>query len=171
MKALYKVFLMIRDFIEVFLPSLSFTVMFLVFILQIIARYIFKHPITWTYEVTVIGFSWTVILGACYAMRKRAHVMFTLLYDLLNRRSAAVTRVIGNVIIFAAFLLLIVPSAKYISFMNFQSTAALHIKLSWIFAPFIYFLISISLYTLEEIIEDIRIIISKETALGEKEEH
>lgn len=169
MKNFAKVFFKVRDFIEVFLPTVSFSVMFLTFILQIVARYIFKYPLTWAYEVTVIGFSWTVIFGACYAMRNRSHVMFTLIYDHLTGKKAAVIRLLGNAIIFTAFLLLIVPSARYIAFMNFQSTAVFHVKLSWIFAPFVYFLVSISLYTLEEIIEDIKIIIKHKNDSGSKE--
>ena len=169
MKKLIKIFIAVRDFIEVFLPVLSFTIMFITFILQIVARYVFRNPLTWTYEITVIGFSWTVILGACYAMRKRSHVMFTLIYDHLSGKKAAILRLIGNIIIFVAFILLIVPSAKYVMFMNFQSTSVFHIKLSWVFVPFVYFLISIGLYTSAEIIEDIKIITLKENLLNDIE--
>jgi TRAP-type C4-dicarboxylate transport system permease small subunit len=124
--------------------------------------------LTWAYEVTVVGFSWVVLLGACYAMRKRSHVMFTLIYDKLSGKKAAIVRLLGNVIIVASFIMLIVPSFNYVKFMNFQSTSVLHIKLSWVFAPFIYFLISIGLYTIEEIIEDINIIRGISPAVKEK---
>jgi len=159
MKNLSKFINVLRDIIEIYTPILTFSVMFLIFIVQIISRYAFSYPLTWSYEVTVIGFSWTVILGACYAMRTDNHVKFTLLYDLLSTKKAAVLRLLGNLIIIVAFILLIVPSARYVTFMNFQSTAVLKIKLSWIFAPFVYFLISIIMYTFNEIMEDFKILI------------
>lgn len=158
MKAFLKVINKIRDFIEIYIPVISFAIMFATFILQILARYVFNFPLTWSYEVTVVAFTWVVILGACYAMRKRSHVMFTLIYDKLSGKKAAFVRLLGNAIIIAAFIMLIVPSYNYIKFMDFQSTSVLHIKLSWVFAPFVYFLISVGLYTIEEIIEDINII-------------
>lgn len=158
MKNILKILNKIRDFIEIYVPITAFIIMFLTFILQIVMRYIFRNPLTWTYEVTVIGFSWTVILGACYAMKHRSHVTFTLVYDSVNPRNAAILRLLGNLILAVAFILLIAPSYEYVKFMDFQSTSVFKIKLSWIFAPFIYFLISIVLYTIEEIIEDFKII-------------
>ncbi|MFT5871587.1 MAG: TRAP-type C4-dicarboxylate transport system permease small subunit [Clostridium sp.] len=160
MKNVSKFINILRDIIEVYTPMLTFAVMFFVFIVQIFSRYAFDYPLTWSYEVTVIGFSWTVILGACYAMRTDNHVKFTLIYDLLSAKKAALLRLLGNLIIVVSFILLIVPSANYVVFMNFQSTAVLKVKLSWIFAPFVYFLISIVMYTINEVIEDVKILIS-----------
>lgn len=158
MKSIFKTITKIRDIIEIYIPVIAFMVMFLTFILQIVMRYIFKYPLTWAYEITVIGFSWTVILGACYAMKHRTHVTFTLIYDSLSKKKAAIIRALGNIIIVIAFIALIVPSYKYVTFMNFQSTSVFKINLSLVFMPFIYFLISIILYTLEEIIEDFKVI-------------
>lgn len=162
MKQFMTVLNRIRDIIEIYIPVTAFIIMFITFILQIVMRYIFKYPLTWAYEVTVIGFSWTVILGACYAMRTRSHVKFTLLYDMLSGKKAAILRSLGNLILIIGFILLIVPSYKYVTFMNFQSTSVFKIKLSWIFAPFVYFLISIILYTFEELVEDYKILRGKE---------
>ncbi len=158
MKSILNILNKIRDFIEVYIPIIAFSIMFLTFILQIVMRYVFRSPLTGAYEITVIGFAWTVIFGACYAMKHRTHVTFTLIYDSLNKKNAAITRLLGNIILLVAFIMLIVPSYDYIKFMNFQSTSVYKIKLSWVFAPFVYFLISIILYTIEDIIEDFKII-------------
>jgi TRAP-type C4-dicarboxylate transport system permease small subunit len=162
-----KSFLILRDVFEIYIPVLAFSVMFLTFILQIIARYIFNYPLTWTYEVTVIGFSWTVVFGACYAMRHRSHVKFTLLYDMLSPKPAAVMRLAGNVVILVAFIILFKPAWDYITFMNFQSTPVFKIKLSWVFSGFIYFVFSMILYTAAEIVEDIKILIKKSEERGD----
>lgn len=166
-KVLYKV----RDVFEIYIPICAFIVMFMTFVVQIISRYVFKFPLTWAYEVTVIGFSWTVILGACYAMRQRNHVKFTLIYDMLSPKMAALTRLAGNVIIFVTFLLLIQPSMEYVSFMGFQSTSVFKIKLSWIFSVFVYFVVSIIGYTLSEIWEDIMILVDRQPAIQESSEY
>jgi TRAP-type C4-dicarboxylate transport system permease small subunit len=166
-----RVFYILRDVIEIYVPLMAFAVMFLTFILQIVARYVFKYPLTWAYEITVIGFSWSVIFGACYAMRSRSHVKFTLIYDMLSGKKAAVLRLLGNLIILFAFVALFIPSVEYVKFMDFQSTSVFKIKLSWIFSAFIYFIISIVGYTLSEIVTDVRILLSvdvKAIESGEK---
>lgn len=166
MNSLKRSFNIIRDVFEVYIPMAAFIVMFLTFIVQIIARYVFKYPLTWAYEVTVIGFSWTVILGACYAMRHRTHVKFTLIVDMLSPRKAAFVRIIGNAIILAAFVALIMPSIEYVKFMNFQSTSVFKFRLSWIFSAFVYFLISVIGYTMGEVIEDLNILVGHDKKGG-----
>lgn len=161
MNTIKRVFYILRDVIEIYVPLMAFAVMFLTFILQIVARYVFKYPLTWAYEITVIGFSWSVIFGACYAMRSRSHVKFTLIYDMLTGKKAAVLRMLGNLIILVAFVALFIPSIEYVKFMDFQSTSVFKIKLSWIFSAFIYFVISMVGYTLSEIVEDVQILLGK----------
>lgn len=161
MNTIKRVFYILRDVIEIYVPLMAFAVMFLTFILQIVARYVFKYPLTWAYEITVIGFSWSVIFGACYAMRSRSHVKFTLIYDMLTGKKAAVLRMLGNMIILVAFVALFIPSIEYVKFMDFQSTSVFKVKLSWIFSAFIYFVISMVGYTLSEIVEDVQILLGK----------
>lgn len=170
MNTLKRVFYILRDVIEIYVPLMAFAVMFLTFILQIVARYVFKYPLTWAYEITVIGFSWSVIFGACYAMRSRSHVKFTLIYDMLTGKKAAVLRMLGNLIILVAFIALFVPSIEYVKFMDFQSTSVFKIKLSWIFSAFIYFVISMVGYTLSEIVEDVQILLGKDKTVKESGE-
>ncbi|MCR4821635.1 MAG: TRAP transporter small permease [Treponema sp.] len=153
-----EILLKLRDFVEIYLPCGAFIVMFLVFVAQVISRYVFNFPLTWAYEVTVWGFAWTVILGACYAMRARSHVTFTMIYDALPPKVGALFCIIGNILIVAAFAILIVPSCNYIKFMFFQKTSVFRIPLTVIFAPFAYFLCSIIGYTITDIISEVKVL-------------
>lgn len=145
-----------RDFAEIYVPCGAFIVMFVVFVAQVISRYVFNFPLTWAYEVTVWGFSWTVILGACYAMRARSHVTFTMIYDAVPRKVGAILCLMGNILIVIALAILIIPSCDYIKFMFFQKTSVFRIPLTVIFAPFAYFLCSIIGYTISDIISEIK---------------
>jgi TRAP-type C4-dicarboxylate transport system permease small subunit len=42
--------------------------------LQVVARYVFGHPITWTEELSRYLFVWVVFVGAGVAERDRAHI-------------------------------------------------------------------------------------------------
>ena len=153
-----KAFFLLRNVIEVYLPVAAFIIMFVTFILQVFFRYIVRHPLTWSMEIIVIGFIWAVEFGACYTMRKRAHVKFTMLYDRLKPKSAALTRLIGNLIIIVTFLGLIPASWTQAQFESIQKTADLRISYTVMFLPFIYFLFSIACYSCTEVVEDIKVL-------------
>jgi TRAP-type C4-dicarboxylate transport system permease small subunit len=156
--AMKKVLFFIRDLFEYYLPIFGFLLMFTSFILQVFFRYIVRHPLTWTQETIVLGFIWVVVHGACYTMRRGSHIKFTLFYDRLKPRTAAIFRLLGNIIIIITFAALIIPSWKYSFFVGFQKTAIFRIPLTVMFISFVYFLCSTIGYTLMEIIEDIKVI-------------
>ena len=156
-----KSLLLLRNVIELYIPAAAFMAMFLAFVLQVFCRYVVNRPLTWTNDIIVIGFVWTVILGACYTMRGRKHVKFTLVFDKLGPRMAALTRFLGNLIIVVTFVALIVPSYKYSLFLDFQKTPVFRVSYTWVFMPFVYFVISIIGYTIPELIEDLRVMSGK----------
>jgi TRAP-type C4-dicarboxylate transport system permease small subunit len=156
-----KILLFIRDIIEKYIPVFSFAVMFVTFIMQVFFRYVIRHPLTWSMEIIVVGFVWTVVFGACYTMRYRSHVKFTMIYDRLPPVPAAVIRMVGNIIIVVTFASLVFASYKYSLFISFQKTSFFRISYAFIFMPFVYFLCSIIGYTLSEIIEDLKVISGK----------
>ena len=156
-----KVFAIARNFFEVYIPAAAFLLLFAAFILQVFFRYALNNPLTWTNDLIVVGFVWTVLFGASLTMRARKHVKFTLLYDSLKPRGAAIARAIGNLLIVGAFLPLIVPSFNYALFVNFQKTPVFRINYFWVFLPFVYFVIAIIAYTIPELIEDFRVISGK----------
>jgi TRAP-type C4-dicarboxylate transport system permease small subunit len=156
-----KTLLFLREVMEVYIPIAAFIMLFLAFILQVFFRYVLRSPLTWTKDLIVLGFCWSVILGTCYTMREKSHVMFTMLYDSYSPKVAAWARMIGNILIVFTFALMIVPSFKYAFFVGFQKTAALRIPLTWLFIPYTYFLFSIIGYSIAPIIEDWKVITGK----------
>jgi len=156
-----KLLLIARDAVELYIPAAAFLIMFVSFVVQVFFRYVLNNPLTWTNDLIVVGFVWTVLLGACYTMRLKKHVKFTMVYDALKPKTAAVFRLLGNLIIAVTFVPLIVPSFNYALFLKFQKTPVFRINYAWIFMPFVYFVIAIIGYSLPDILEDIRVISGK----------
>ena len=148
MDALKKVGKFIRNLVELYIPIAAFLIMFVVFIIQIAARYIFNNPVQWAYEVTVMGYLWMVVLGACYAYRERSHVTFTLVYDKLPVKGKAICGFLGNLLMFIAFAAMFVPSCQMISQMKIQVTSVFKIGLNIVYLPFIPFMVIIMIYIL-----------------------
>jgi TRAP-type C4-dicarboxylate transport system permease small subunit len=52
----------------------------------IVMRYIFKSPLTWSYELSIICFLWVSFLGAAMAVTRNSHISFDFIVDRLPER-------------------------------------------------------------------------------------
>lgn len=156
MEALKKAIGFIRNCVELYIPVISFVVLFSVFCFQVFMRYVMNNPQPWTLEVEQMCFLWLVLLGACFAQREKSHVTFTLLYDSLGVKGKALTTLLGNLIIASTFLLATIPSLRYILGLaeRAQVTSILKVPKTLVFFPYVIFLIMILLYTLMDIYEE-----------------
>lgn len=150
----------VRDCIEKYIPTVAFSVLFVIFVFQVFMRYIMRAPQAWTTEVEQSCFLWLVMLGACYAQREKAHVTFTLLYDNLGVKGRAVTAMLGNILIAFTCLITFLPSLNYVwGLLERQQVTTL---LKWpktiVFFPYIIFLLFMIIYAVEEIYEEIKVL-------------
>ncbi len=159
MRLVKKLVSILQNIVELYVPATSFVLMFVVFVLQIFCRYILNQPLDWAYEVTVSCYLWMVVLGACYAQRWRAHVVFTLFYDKLSVRLKALTAILGNGLIAFAFAWSFWPTVQMIDFMKMQKTSILRIGLNIVYAPYIPFMILIFLYMMIDIVRDFKVLV------------
>ena len=157
MKTLMKTRDVVRDVVEIYIPVVSFCIMFFVFIAQIFSRYVLRAPLAWAYEVTVSCYLWLVVLGACLAQRERAHVVFTLITDKMSLRWEAFCTFLGSLLIAVAFAWSLLPSVEFVAFMGRQKTSVLKIGLNIVYAPYIPFLAFTILYMLRDIALDFRV--------------
>lgn len=74
---------------------------------NVIARYVFNANILWALELTVFMFAWLVLLGASYAVKKRAHLGVDAVINLVSpgaKRRMGVVSILCCIIF--AFLML-----------------------------------------------------------------
>jgi TRAP-type C4-dicarboxylate transport system permease small subunit len=142
------------DVMELYIPLLSFSVMFVVFIVSIFFRYFLNNPLTWPYEITIFGFIWTAVLGATYTRRHHAHVKFTLTYDRASPRGKALIRIAGNGMIALFFAISLYPTYDYIQFKAFQRSTVLGIPFNIAFGPYLFFLVLIIGHCIYDIVID-----------------
>jgi TRAP-type C4-dicarboxylate transport system permease small subunit len=142
------------DCIELYLPMLTFTVLFVSFMSQIVARYLFK-PLIWPEELSLICFIWTALLGGLYAKRTGSHVAFTMLYDAAKPGLQKAMRIAGNALLLTSLILIFIPSWNYIQFMAYKKSDALRIPMNWAYFPFIVFLADMIVRLVIDIVKDI----------------
>ena len=151
------------DLFEIYIPSVAFSIMFVVFVLQIFFRYFLNRPLIWPYEVTIFGFIWTAILGACFARRHGVHVVFGLIYDKMSPKIQLIFRLIANGLIFAAFCVALKPSYEQVMFMAFKKSTVLKIPFHIAFFPYVVFVVLILGHTIYDLVIDVRKLAKKET--------
>jgi TRAP-type C4-dicarboxylate transport system permease small subunit len=135
----------ILDVFQLYIPAITFIVLFIVFVVQIISRYIFNTPLTWAYELTQAAFIWTTLLAASYMHRKWKHIEFAMIYDKLSSKGKSVFSFIGNSIIALACALSFFPTLSYICFIHTDKSPLLRIPFSYIMGPILLFLLFVFL--------------------------
>lgn len=155
-----KVFQVLRNCVELYIPIAALLIMFVTFVFQIFARYVIGKPVPWAYEVTVMCYLWMVVLGSLFTQRERGHVTFTLVYDQFGPKGKAVIAFLGNLLMLIAFVAMFVPSCNMIlDQMSKQVTSVFKIGLNIVYFPFIPFNIIMILYFLYDMYVELMVIL------------
>lgn len=117
-----------------------FTALFLVFVVQVGARFGFNKPIPWTDELAVVLYVWVILWCAAFVVPEREHVVFDLVWNLAGWRVRQAMKVVGNGLIGVLSAWAIPGCWDYVRFMGREGTAVLGIPFSWVFAPFVLML-------------------------------
>jgi TRAP-type C4-dicarboxylate transport system permease small subunit len=147
------------DIPEKYISAFAFTILFLVFVLQIFFRYVLNRPLTWPYEVSIFAFIWTAVLGACFAKRQNSHVVFSLVYDRMSPAGRLVFRLIGNTGILVAFCVALYPTFDFIKFMNIDKSTVLRIPFSIGYGPYLVFMVLIIGRVGYDLFRDVRMLL------------
>jgi TRAP-type C4-dicarboxylate transport system permease small subunit len=125
-----------------------FALLFLMFAVQVGARYLFGRPLGWSSEAIMILFLWGFFWTAAFAVPLRAHISLDILVNALPtqaRRIAAILHYLATSVVLA---LALPATIDYVAFMNRFPTAALELPTGIIYACFPMFMIAYGLRTL-----------------------
>lgn len=117
-------------------------VMFTVFILQIVFRYILNLPIGWTHEISVIMWLWMVLFGTAFVVRDSEEIRFDILYAAVGDRTRRVLVVITAMALIFFFSISLPAVVDYIAFMKVEKTAYLDIRFDWLYSIYAIFAVA-----------------------------
>ena len=112
-----KIFNVLIDLIEVYIPAVMLLCLFTSFIAGIIFRYVFRNPQPWTFELSSISFLQLAILSGCFVQRNDRHIVFDMIYSKASERAQCLMRILGGIIICFTAAILIPISIKYVASM------------------------------------------------------
>lgn len=123
---------------------LLFALLFLTFVVQVAARFLFNQPLAWTDEAAVILYLWAILWGAALVCKDRENVAFDLLYQKASPQIKRVMALAGCVLIGGLAAWGLPGSVDYILFMQRESTPVLGLPFNWVFAPFALLLLALA---------------------------
>lgn len=122
-----------------------FALMFLVFVVQVTARFFFNQPLAWTDEAAVILYLWAILWGAALVCKDRENVAFDLLYQKAGPQQQRLMTLLACALMGGLAAWGVPGSVDYIHFMRRESTPVLGLPFNWVFAPFALLLIALVL--------------------------
>ena len=122
-----------------------FLSLFIVFILQITARFGFNKPLPWTDEAAVVLYVWVILWSAATIVPEREHVVFDLLWNMAGKRTRQVMRIVGNLMVGGLSAVAVPATWDYVHFMQRESTPVLGISFMWVFLPFVILMVALVL--------------------------
>ncbi|SFZ84722.1 TRAP-type C4-dicarboxylate transport system, small permease component [Devosia enhydra] len=118
-------------------------VMFIVFIIQIVFRYLLNLPIGWTHEISVMMWLYLVLFGTAFVVRDSEEIRFDLFYAAASPRVRRGMVVLTATTVVVLFTISLPAVIDYIAFMKVQRTAYLKIRFDWLYAIYGVFAVAV----------------------------
>jgi TRAP-type C4-dicarboxylate transport system permease small subunit len=124
--------------------GLLFLGLFITFLMQITARFVFDQPLPWSDELAVILYLWIILWACACVVPEREHVMFDLVWNRVSPATRRLMRMVGHTLIGGLALAAIPASWEYVHFMAREKTAVLGLSFEWVFLPFVLLLVALT---------------------------
>ena len=118
------------------------SLMFLAFVVQITARYVFNYPLGWTLELCLTMWLWTVFWGASFSLRNEDHVRFDMIYLNVSPKARRWLAAIAAIAIVVTMLVALPRTYDFISFLKIKKSGTLRIPLMYVFSVYLVFMVA-----------------------------
>jgi TRAP-type C4-dicarboxylate transport system permease small subunit len=122
-----------------------FLTMFVVFLVQITARFGFGKPLPWTDEAAVILYVWVILWAAATIVPEREQVVFDLIWNSVSLPWRRTMQIAGNLLVGGLALVALPATWDYVHFMRRETSPVLGISFMWIFLPLVILLLALVL--------------------------
>ena len=125
------------------LAAAMLAVMFSAFVIQIVFRYFFNFPIGWTSELSVVMWLWLILFGAAFVVKESEEIRFDLIVGSAGRRARIAMGLVAGVSLIVLYAASLPASYAYVTFMKVEKSSYLKIRMDWLFAIYLVFLVAV----------------------------
>ena len=112
---------------------LGLSAMFLILLAQVIMRYVFSRPLTWSEEAARFTFVYVSFIGISYAYRQKGHIRMEVVVNLFPQAVRRGLEVLINLGTIALFCYMIPFSFRFIGIQAGVKATATHIPMSIVY--------------------------------------
>ncbi len=116
------------------IAALMLGALFVVFLIQILSRYVLNAPALWTLEACLTLWLWVVFWGGAFVLQEKDHVRFDVLYFAVGRKLRRVFAIVSAIAIGGGMLAALPATWSYITFYQIKRSAVLGIRLDIVFS-------------------------------------
>ena len=131
-----------RVFAEL-VAAVAFAAMFAGFIIQIVSRYAFDRPVSWSLELCSIAYVWVVFWTCDILVSERQHIVFDVLYQQVPLRKRRLLAVFNTASLGATFLAVLPATIGYAIFMGRRHSTVMHVPMNLVYACFAVFVAAV----------------------------
>lgn len=121
----------------------SFALMFGAFMIQIVSRYVFDAPVSWSLEICSIGYIWIVFWTSDILLHERQHIIFDVLYVKFPPRWRRWVGIVNTASLGLIFLAALPTTLEYIHFLARRKTMILGLPFDVVYSSFAIFMIAV----------------------------
>jgi TRAP-type C4-dicarboxylate transport system permease small subunit len=119
-----------------------FLVMFVSFMAQILSRYVFDAPLSWTLEICSIAYIWVIFWSCDILVSERQHIIFDVLYQKFPPQPRRLLAIFNTAVVALTFLAALPGTLDYIAFLGRRHTMVLHLPFDIVYSCFGIFMIA-----------------------------
>ena len=123
--------------------ALLLLAMFVCFIIQIAARYVFNYPLGWTDEVSVLCWIWCTLWGAAFVLREKDEVRFDIIYSASSEKTRRIFTIITGIAAIVLFGIALPAVISYVTFLKVERSAYLGIRLDYLYSIYLIFSLAV----------------------------
>lgn len=116
--------------------------MFVVFVLQIIFRYLLNLSIGWTHEISVSLWIWIVLFGSAFVIRESEEIRFDLIWGSTSDKGRRIMQIICSIALVVLFGISLPGIYDYVNFMKVEKTAYLKIRFDYLYSIYVVFTVA-----------------------------
>jgi TRAP-type C4-dicarboxylate transport system permease small subunit len=131
-----------RFFAEM-VAAVLFAAMFAGFMIQIISRYIFNDPVSWSLELCSIAYVWVVFWTCDILVEERQHIIFDVLYEKFPPRWRRYLGIFNTASLGLVFLAILPSTIGYVHFMARRHSTVMHVRMDLVYACFAFFVLAV----------------------------
>ncbi len=115
---------------EEVLIEVLLVMMCMAMVAQVVCRYVFNNPLTWSEEAARLLFIWITFVGAGWAAHNHLHIRMDVILTRLPAKIRKAVEILINVISFCIYVSVIPSGMKYVRAMSNKSASTLPIPMS-----------------------------------------